>query len=317
MSVCSPFHKMPAAEKSLLRESIMESAHKPHPSRDEMVAGLMEEHVARMQLARARQSALEAEQQASRARLAATMEAKACDELRDQLDRERAEVSRLQAERREFVGRLEAMQREKDAGAERSLSLGEMLAELRGQLEQSRLVVAECERQKAEDEQRVQAVLIELDSLHWRLKQKEEEARIDRQLAEKEKDRLVQLGLQAQKDHEAIVACKQREAKEMMASLEQKVGEIEDSNSQLRQVAKEAEAVIQDLKQALSSQVNETHAAQLQAKQLEAELESVRKSIWLRKYDPQSPRSATRSASGSPRMSPLVQPLPGPAGTNI
>merc|ERR1719453_278657 len=99
-----------------------------------------------------------------------------------------------------------------------------------------------------------------------------------------------------------------------MASLESKVGEIERSNMQLRQVAKDAEAVIQDLKQALSSQVSETHAAQTQIKSLEAEIESVRKSIWLRKYDPSSPARSPRSASRtSPGMSPLSQPLPGPS----
>ena len=58
----SPFEKMPNEQKSLLRQSIVATAHKAHPSKEEMMSGLMQEHVARMELARARQHALEAEQ---------------------------------------------------------------------------------------------------------------------------------------------------------------------------------------------------------------------------------------------------------------
>ena len=72
--VASAFAKMPVQENSLLRESIVASSRKPHPSKDDLMGDLMGEHMSRMELARARVAAQDAQEDASRARLAASME---------------------------------------------------------------------------------------------------------------------------------------------------------------------------------------------------------------------------------------------------
>jgi len=284
-----PFDNMPREEKSILRQSIIATAHKAHPSKEEMMSGLMHDHIARMELARARQHALEAEQEASRARLAASMEAKMCDELRELLHESQAEVGRLVSMQSVFEEKLHNMASHQEQDTHVT-----MLADVSRQLEEARGSCAQYEQFKALQEAKVRQVLEEMDRLQWKLSQQAKDMVKLKENSAREQDRLVQIGLNAQKDHEYVLAANQREFKQLCAKLEDKLAAIENSNQQLRMSARATEATVDDLKEALRSQVAETQAALGTVHDLEAELESIQKTIWLRKYDPMSPAQPSR-----------------------
>merc|ERR1711865_958610 len=292
-----PFDNMPREEKSILRQSIIATAHKAHPSKEEMMSGLMQEHVARMELARARQHALEAEQEASRARLAASMEAKECGRLREQLHLSENEVRRLRSVQSEFEDQLYLMASHQEEQA----NLTSLLADVNCQLEEARVHRRQYDQLTAEQEAKVQQVLEEMDRLRWKLNQQTKQ----KELAAKEQDRLVQIGLKAQEDHEYVLLCKQREFQELCARLEVNLATMEESNQELRMADNATQQIVGDLKEALQSQVAETQAALGTVHVLEAELESIQKNIWVRKYDPMNSPGSPRS----PRAARVVDEL--------
>ena len=73
--------------------------------------------------------------------------------------------------------------------------------------------------------------------------------------------------------------------------------EAESSNNELRQLQESTDTQIFELKQALAAQVVQTQTGSKVIERLENELETLRKTIWLRKYDPMSPRSPGRPTS--------------------
>lgn len=259
------------------------------------MSGLMQEHIARMELARARQHALEAEQEASRARLAASMEAKECDRLREQLHLSENEVRRLQSVQSEFEDKLHLMASHQEEQA----NLTSLLANVNSQLEEARVHQRQYDQLTAEQEVKVQHVLEEMNCLRWQLNQQTKEMTKQKELAAKEQDRLVQIGLKAQENHEYVLLCKQREFQELCARLEVKLATVEESNQHLQMAANATQQTVDDLKEALQSQVAETQAALGTVHVLEDELESIQKTIWVRKYDPMNSPGSPRSPRGA------------------
>ena len=132
----------------------------------------------------------------------------------------------------------------------------------------------------------------------------------DRARAQEELGKLIRSRQKVDRKHEKALSAAKREYDDLhvksvptlprgcslgVCRLAVAVEECESSNTELRQLQDSTDTQIFELKQALAAQVVQTQTGSKVIERLENELESLRKTIWLRKYDPMSPRSPARS----------------------
>jgi len=295
MPIASAFAKMPVQEKSLLRESIVATSRKPHPSKEDLMGDLMGEHMARMEQARSRLAAQEAQEEASRARLAASMEAKKCDQLRGLLAQERAENAAMRADRESFVSMLNVMQREKGSLESKGEDLMSLYIVVKDELDSARTQMEAVEREREEQRALMLAVFKEKEETEFQLAAMKQQMDTDRARAQEELGKLIRSRQKVDRKHEKALSAAKREYDDLHVKLAVAVEECESSNTELRQLQDSTDTQIFELKQALAAQVVQTQTGSKVIERLENELESLRKTIWLRKYDPMSPRSPARS----------------------
>lgn len=270
------------------------SAKMPHPKPVEVVEGILEQHAGRMDIVRLHQRAEDAENAMGQAQLIASMEAKAQEQTRAELGRVLQEMENMKREREEFLRKMQ-MRESKNSDAARTLEqVMEHVSQLKADLQESKTQVTMLMNEKRTTDEQVKKIFDERGRMEAGIMQLETELRNEKRKSKEEHDRLFAIGQGAQGEAERLMLTLKRDFAEresnLQAQLTEKTRENLDLSSELQDKTTRYENKIGDLEQIEIMKMREIVAEKEKSAELQAKIEGIEKTIWLRKYDATSPR---------------------------
>lgn len=123
-----------------------------------------------------------------------------------------------------------------------------------------------------------------------KLRQMDQELRDVRARADAEVERLQELGLQSQQEAQAKLQAVQQDARRENGALRVSLTEAEAHISSLEKQLQDNGLLVESLRETVNKRDTMVRQEHQRVEELENEKEATARAIWLRKYDPASPR---------------------------
>jgi hypothetical protein len=255
----------------------------------------MADHASRMDIVRLHQRAEDAENEMRQAQLVASMEAQAQERVQNELMKALAEIDRLTKDRDDFFLKMKQTEGERADAVKELKDVTLIMQELHLEVSTGKQQIAALIQENRDNNEKARSIFHEREQMENTIAQLEAEMGNHKARAKADNDRLTKLGIDSQKAHEAEVLQMKRDFAETESKLQYELTEKTKKMVSLEQALADRttayENEITDLKQALLVANRAKKDEEDKAKALQDQIDETQRTIWLRRYDPSSPRS--------------------------